>query len=123
MVDAGACISQNTSRTGSFAPLDVLCDCSSYAISKPLALLNQLSLRETVMARTNRASCLHRLGRIQEAVSSQERAIRLHLRTCAVDREHSLPSLVGVVCGDLQQTSTSQLMLMTQGIFRLCLPR
>ena len=83
---------------------------------------NQLSLRETVMARTNRASCLHRLGRLVEAVSNQERAIRLHLSTCAPDRQHSpLPSLVGVVCGDLQQTSTLQLMLMTQGIFRLCL--
>ena len=83
---------------------------------------HQLSLRETVMARTNRASCLHRLGRLLEAVSNQERAIRLHLSTCAPDREHSpLPSLVGVVCGDLQQTCMLQLMLMTQGIFRLCL--
>ena len=82
----------------------------------------QLSLRETVMARTNGATCLHRLGRLYEAVSNQERAIRLHLSTCAPDREHSpLPSLVGAVCGDLQQTSTLQLMLMTQGIFRLCL--
>ena len=82
----------------------------------------QLSLRETVMARTNRASCLHRLGRLHEAVSNQERAIRLHLSKCAPDRQHSpLPSLVGVVCGDLHQTSTLQLMLMTQGIFRLCL--
>ena len=26
----------------------------------------QLSMRETVMARTNRASCLHRLGRLDE---------------------------------------------------------
>ena len=50
---------------------------------------DQLSLRETVMARTNRASCLHRLGRLQEAVSNQERAIRLHLSTCAPDRTHS----------------------------------
>ena len=67
----------------------------------------QLSLRETVMARTNRASCLHRLGRLQEAVSNQERAIRLHLSACAPDRQHSpLPSLVGAGCGDLQQTST-----------------
>ena len=83
---------------------------------------HQLSLRETVMARTNRASCLHRLGRLQEAVSNQERAIRLHLGTCAPDRRHCpLPSLVGVVCGDLQQTCMLQLMLMTQGIFRLCL--
>ena len=83
---------------------------------------DQLSLRETVMARTNRASCLHRLGRLQEAVTNQERAIRLHLSACAPDRRHCpLPSLVGVVCGDLQQTSMLQLMLMTQGIFRLCL--
>ena len=83
---------------------------------------HQLSLRETVMARTNRASCLHRLGRLQEAVSNQERAIRLHLGTCAPDRVPSpLVSLIGAVCGDLQQTSTLQLMLMTQGIFRLCL--
>ena len=83
---------------------------------------HQLSLRETVMARTNRASCLHRLGRLQEAVSNQERAIRLHLATCAPEREPSpLVSLIGAVCGDLQQTSTLQLMLMTQGIFLLCL--
>ena len=32
---------------------------------------NQLSIRETVMARTNRASCLHRLGRLKEALSDQ----------------------------------------------------
>ena len=83
---------------------------------------HQLSLRETVMARTNRASCLHRLGRLAEAVTNQERAIRLHLNTCAPDRQHSpLASLVGVGCGDLQQTCMLQLMLMTQGIFRLCL--
>ena len=82
----------------------------------------QLRLRETVMARTNRASCLHRLGRLQEAVCNQERAIRLHLSTCAPERANApLPSLVGVVCGDLEQTNTLQLMLMTQGIFRLCL--
>ena len=82
---------------------------------------HQLSLRETVMARSNRASCLHRLGRLEEAVSNQERAIRLHLSKCAPDREHyPLPSLVGVRCGDLQQTCMLQLMLMTQGIFRLC---
>ena len=83
---------------------------------------DQLSLRETVMARANRASCLHRLGRLEEAVSNQERAIRLHISTCAPDRQHSpLQSLTGVACGDLQQTTTLQLMLMTQGIFRLCL--
>ena len=82
----------------------------------------QLSVHETVMARTNRASCLHRLGRLQEAVANQDRAIRLHLRTCLLDREHSpLTSLIGAVCGDLQQTCMLQLMLMTQGIFRLCL--
>lgn len=82
----------------------------------------QLSLHETVMARTNRASCLHRLGRLQEAVSNQERAIRLHLRAFAPDRERcSLPSLIGLVCGDLQQTCVLQVMLMTHGIFRLCL--
>ena len=82
----------------------------------------QLNICETVMARTNRASCLHRLGRLEEAVSDQERAIRLHLRVCARDRElFPLPSLVGVVCGDLQQTCMLQVMLMTQGIFRLCL--
>ncbi|MCB4406945.1 tetratricopeptide repeat-containing glycosyltransferase family protein [Synechococcus sp. MU1642] len=81
----------------------------------------QLSLQETVMARTNRASCLHRLGRLQEAVSNQERAIRLHLNAFAPDRERSsLLSLIGLVCGDLQQTCMLQLMLMTQGIFRLC---
>ena len=50
----------------------------------------QLSFRETVMARTNRASCLHRLGRLLDAVSNQERAIHLHLKTCAPDREYSL---------------------------------
>ena len=83
---------------------------------------HQLSIRETVMARTNRASCLHRLDRLEEAVSNQERAIRLHLSTCASDREHSpWPSLVGVSCGDLQQTCMLQLMLMTLGILRLCL--
>ena len=82
----------------------------------------QLSSHETVMARTNRASCLHRLGRLQEAVSNQERAIRLHLRAFAPDRECcSLPSLIGLVCGDLQQTCVLQVMLMTHGIFRLCL--
>ena len=73
---------------------------------------DQLSLRETVMARANRASCLHRLGRLEEAVSNQERAIRLHISTCAPDRQHSpLQSLTGVACGDLQQTTTLQLML------------
>ena len=65
---------------------------------------------------------MHRLGRLQEAVSNQERAIRLHLRAFAPDRESSpLPSLIGLVCGDLQQTCMLQVMLMTQGIFRLCL--
>ncbi len=83
---------------------------------------HQLSIRETVMARTNRASCLHRLGRLEEAVSNQERAIRSHINACASDLEHSpLTSLVGVACGDLQQTCMLQLMLMTLGIFRLCL--
>ena len=82
----------------------------------------QLSLQETVMARTNRASCLHRLGRLHEAVSNQERAIRLHLNASAPDLESSpLRSLIGLACGDLQQTCMLQVMLMTQGIFRLCL--
>ena len=82
----------------------------------------QLNLQETVMARANRASCLHRLGRLEEAVTNQERAIRLHMSAFAPDRETSpLISLIGAVCGDLQQTTTLQLMLMTQGIFRLCL--
>ena len=82
---------------------------------------DHLSLRETVMARANRASCLHRLGRLEEAVSNQERAIRLHMSAYAPDQQHSpLPSLVGVACGDLQKTITLQLMLMTWP-FRLCL--
>ena len=46
-------------------------------------LITSLSIRETVMARTNRASCLHRLGRLDEAVRDQERAIRLHLNEFA----------------------------------------
>ena len=82
----------------------------------------QLCIQETVMARTNRASCLHRLGRLEEAACDQERAIRLHLAECAPQWQMaSLPSLVGVACGELQQICTLQVMLMTYGIFRLCL--
>ena len=50
---------------------------------------DHLSLRETVMARANRASCLHRLGRLEEAVSNQERAIRLHMSAYAPDQQLS----------------------------------
>ena len=83
---------------------------------------NQLSIRETVMARTNRASCLHRLGRLKEAVRDQERAIRLHLNEFATQLQDApLTALVGVACKQLQQTCILQTMLMTQGIFKLCL--
>lgn len=82
----------------------------------------QLSILETAMALSNRATCLHRLGRLEEAVNEQERAIRLHLSKFAPELQRvSLPSLVGVSCGPLQLVCTLQTMLMTYGIFRLCL--
>ena len=81
----------------------------------------QISTHETGMARTNRASCLHRLGRLEEAVRDQERAIRLHLQEVSPQwSDVPLSELVGVSCKQLQQTCTLQTMLMTHGIFRLC---
>ncbi|TCD58131.1 tetratricopeptide repeat-containing glycosyltransferase family protein [Synechococcus sp. BS55D] len=82
----------------------------------------QLSIEETVMARSNRASCLHRLGRLEEAARDQERAIRLHLKKHAPQWQSAcLPSLVGVAIADLQERCILQVMLMTHGIFQLCL--
>ena len=82
----------------------------------------QLSLRESVIALTNRAVCLHKLGLFSEAVEAQERAIRLHLT-------HHAPALLEAVsvelirqpCADLSSSMQLQTQLMNLAVYKLSL--
>ena len=101
------------------------CDLRLFQLRPDLALAhveNQLARRESVMALANRAVCLQKLARLQEAVLAQERAIRLHLAQHASSLlDAALEDLVGQPCADLTSSNHLQTQLMNLALYRLSL--
>ena len=101
------------------------CDLRLFQLRPDLALIHvqrQLNRRVSVMALVNQSVCFHKLGRLSDAVCTQERAIKLHLKEKA---PHLLglaySKLVGQPCFDLESSIHLQSQLMNLGIYRLCL--
>ena len=92
------------------------CDLRLFQLKPELALAHidkQLGRRESMMALANRAVCLQKLSRLPEAVSAQERAIRLHLAQYAPSLlDAAFFDLVGQSCADLTASMQLQTQLM-----------
>lgn len=103
------------------------CDLRLYQLRPEQALAHvdqQLRRHVSVMALANRAVCLHKLARLQEAVQAQDQAIALHLQEHAPALAgRPLPELVGVPCPDLHHSMQLQTQLMNLGIYRLCIEK
>ena len=101
------------------------CDLRLFQLRPETALRHveeQLARRESVMTLANHAVCLHKLARLSAAVSSQERAIRLHLVQYAPSLlKAALVDLVGQSCADLTSSIQLQAQLMNLAIYRLSL--
>ena len=101
------------------------CDLRLFQLRPDLALGHveqQLARRESVMALANLAVCLHKLGRLTEAVVAQERAIQLHLAQHAPSLlEVALVNLVGQPCADLASSMQLQTQLMNLALYKLSL--
>ena len=101
------------------------CDLRLFQLRPELALKHveqQLARRESVIALANRAVCLHKLARLQEAVVAQERAIRLHLAKHAPALlEVPLVNLVGQPCADLTSSMQLQTQLLNLALYKLSL--
>ncbi len=81
----------------------------------------QLQLRESVMALCNKAVCLQKLTRLDEALKVQAKAIELHLKKHAPHLfGMDFRSLIGMPCGELEASMQLQVNLMNMGIFKLC---
>ena len=100
------------------------CDLYLYQLRPALALAHveqQLERRVSVMALANQAICFQKLFRLQEAIQVQEQAVRLHISTHAPQCKNAqLVEMIGVACGDLQNSMQLQLQLMNLAIYRLC---
>ena len=80
----------------------------------------QIEIRDSVIALCNRSICLQKLNRIDEAINSQLNALRLQLEIH--DKallEEDLKNLIGVSCGDLEQSINLQTILMNLAVLKL----
>jgi tetratricopeptide (TPR) repeat protein len=81
-----------------------------------------LNKRVSVMALSNKAICMHKLCRIEEAVFFQEQAVAHHLNLFAPQyTSFEYEQLVGVACRDLDSSMQLQTMLLNLAIYKLCL--
>ena len=101
------------------------CDLRLFQLRPDLALNHaeqQISRRQSVIALANRAVCLHKLGRLREAVLAQERAIQMHVAKHAPSLIHAaFVDLIGLYCGDSESSIQLQIQLVNLAIYRLCL--
>jgi len=82
----------------------------------------QLEHQVSVMALANRAICCHKLGRLEQALQSQQQALALQLQQQATQLLATPPpALVAQPLGELEQTLQLQLQLMNLGFYRLLL--
>ena len=99
------------------------CDLRLFQLRPELALAHveqQLGRRESAMALSNRAVCLHKLAFFPEAVAAQERAIHLHLSHYAPSLlNSSLVDLVGQPCADPASSTQLQTQLSNLALYRL----
>ncbi len=80
----------------------------------------QLRRKVSMMALSNKAVCLHKLGQIDESVFYQRQAIALHLKKNSPQLSiRNFETLVASPCGGLNSSIQLQAQLMNLGIFQL----
>ncbi len=99
------------------------CDLKLFELEHLMALKfvdKQIGIRKSVIALCNKSICLQKLNRIDEAISFQLEAVRLHLNEQGLKCDNNeYLNLIGKRCGDLESSMRLQTILMNLGILKL----